>query len=153
MTTQIEVVSRFFQAEKEVTYRVNPTPVVGTDDIFARSIKFDPKIGRAEIARVGAKPVSAGSVLSSLSDTIAVEFDMVGLADSPLTKARWTRFLEAAGMAATGTGGPPIDTQTFAWSSRTAQASLTLLLYMFAVGSPSAVRHTITGVRSKFEIA
>lgn len=152
MASNIERACKLIQAKSEVTYRTDPTPALGTDDIYCRMIEYQPNIARAEKPRVGAVPTGLGSELASLSSKIDIEFDFVGMADSPLTVARWTRFLLASGMAVTASGGPPVDTQTFAFSSRTALASLTLYIFMFATGSGTAVQHIVTGARFKFDI-
>lgn len=151
-TKNISVTDKLIQAKEEVTYRTNPTPALGTDDMYARKVDAQPNIARAEKVRVGPSQSGHGTELGSLSSKIDLEFDFVGMVDSPLTLARWTRFLKAAGMAVAGTGGPPIDTQTFTWSPRTALTSLTMIVYMFAIGSGSAIQQIITGCRFRFDI-
>lgn len=151
-TKNISVTDRLIQAKEEVTYRTNPTPALGTDDMYCRKVECQPNIARAEKVRVGPSQSGHGTELGSLSSKIDVEFDAVGMVDDPLTVARWTRFLKASGMAVAGSGGPPIDTQTFTWSPRTALASLTMIFYEFAIGSGSAIAQTVTGCRFRFDI-
>lgn len=151
-TKNISATDRLVQAKKEVTYRSNPTPALGTDDMYCRKVECQPNIARAEKPRVGPSQSGHGTELGSLSSKIDIEFDFVGMADTPLTAARWFRFLEACGMAIAGTGGPPVDTQTLTWSPRTALASLTMIFYEFAIGSGSAIAQTVTGCRFRYDI-
>ena len=142
-------------AKTESSYGTDPTPTVGANAMMPRVFDANsPKIGEIEKPRVDAKHRTVGKQIGSISIPIKAEFELVGRTDSPLTEPQFGPFLKACGMVVAGTGGPPVDTQTYTFSSLAAQSSVTIYEYRFEQGGAGdALQHEYNGCRFAWEIA
>ena len=141
-------------AKVESSYGSDPTPTVGANAMMPRA--FDagsPKINEIEKPRVDAKHRTVGKQIGSVSIPIKAEFEFVGRTDSPLTAPQFGPFLLASGMVVAATGGPPVDTQTYTFSSLAAQTSLTAWEFRFEQGGAGqALKHVYLGCRFAWSV-
>jgi hypothetical protein len=140
-------------AEAEVTYALDPTPDVATNAVMPRSFSDSPEINEIDKPRVDAKHRTVGKQIASIAIPLEVEFEAVGSTASPLPVPMIHPFLLASGMAVTPSGGPPVNKQTYVFSSLAAQASLTLYAYKFRLGgAAAALLHRYYGCRFAWEV-
>jgi len=141
-------------AKAEVTYGTDPTPTVAANAMMPRSFDANsPKINEIEMPRVDAKHRTVGKQIGSVSIPIKAEFECVGRTDSPLTAPQFSPFLLACGMTVAGTGGPPVDTQTYIFSSLAVQPAVTIYEFRFSQGGAAeALTHEYNGCRFAWEI-
>lgn len=121
-------------AKKETTKGTDATPVVGSDGVFAKNVKIQPKFQEVDRERVRNGYPSPGVIIAKAWFEWEVQLPLAGPKDPGVGAADEPESLRYLwnGCWPFSSGGVPVDTHTIAQSSLTQQDGLSQYMYWFS---------------------